>query len=156
MSNKWRYAYPLMLWSSLNTLLNIIFALVIYRAHSWEFREGVLTAIAGTKKGRTRILGRPGAQGWGGLFVCYASGERRSRADLRVHENCHVVQGLVLGPLFLVVYVLMFLAIFAYVRNWKTAYRLSPFEEQAYKRQAAYYLTSNDGAWAQSRWGHGD
>ena len=161
MNKNWRWFIPGYLWASLNTLLNLLWALLLYRPHSWQWREGVLTCIAGTKNGRSRIWGQPGGQGFGGWLVVYKNEFNRDRADLRVHENCHVVQGMVLGPAFLILYPLFFSALWCYVAvaegetGWRKAYRLNPFKEQAYRRQAGYVLTVKTGTdWAESRWGH--
>ena len=158
MSNKWRYFYIGYIWSILNTALNLLVAVILYRAHSWEWREGVLTCIGGTKNGRSRILGQPGGQGFGGCLVVYKNEHNRSRADLRVHENCHVTQGLVLGPLFLLLYPLCFSLSWAWRRGtWHDAYMRIPFEQHAYDTQAAYLFTvqTKNATWAESRWGHG-
>jgi hypothetical protein len=80
----------------LNAVIAFVYAVTWCRARSWEWRDGVLTFIAGTKQDSdgwtvSRMIGNPGAQGWSWV-VGYASETDRECADLRVHENTHVVQ----------------------------------------------------------------
>lgn len=106
MNRIWRYFFPCYLFTIVMTMAGFVISRAFYRAHSWEWYDGVLTCIGGVyANGVTRIWGQPGAQtlGW---IVIYASEEERQRSDLRVHENVHVVQafagsliGLALTPL---------------------------------------------------------
>ena len=99
MSRWWRLYLPGYVVSALQTVGYALFALVVYRAHKWRIIDGVLTFIA-----RRPMRGNPGGQGIGGLCVGYATEKHRDRPDLRVHETDHVWQGMLLGPLFLVIY----------------------------------------------------
>jgi len=95
-SKRWRYLLPLA-WPLLavNVAFALLYAAIWCRAHSWSFRNGVLTFIAGARKdGSSRLLFNPGAQGWSPI-VGYANEWQRQRDDLRAHENCHVVQEIV-------------------------------------------------------------
>ncbi len=92
MNKNWRYflilAYPLL---AVNAIIALLYAVFWCRAHSWAWREGVLTFVAGTKNGWGRMIGRPDGQGWSWI-VGYRSAGVREYADLRVHENTHVAQ----------------------------------------------------------------
>lgn len=165
MSRSWRWlllpAYPLLL---LNVLIALLYAKLWCKATSWQWRDGTLTFIA-----QRTMAGHPGGQGWSWV-VGYSAEDRRDRKDLRVHENCHVVQELLFaaagvpvgvaiillghpvlgalsiatlgGALFMVVYGLTFLAGFATrgFSDWHSAYMMIPFEKQAYAKQEAYKL----------------
>lgn len=92
MSRTWRWLFPCYALLALNAIIAFLYAVLWCRAHSWEWRDGVLTFIAGTyRNGTTRLIGKPGGQGWSWI-VGYASKAHRERADLRVHENVHVAQ----------------------------------------------------------------
>jgi hypothetical protein len=83
---------------------------VFYKARSWAWHDGVLSAIGGqAEDGSTLIWGKPNAQtlGW---IVFYDSEDMRQEANLRVHEYVHVGQaftgallGLALCPLLVMV-----------------------------------------------------
>lgn len=93
------------------TLVAFVIGLAFYRASSWMWHDGVLTAVAGTlPDGRTRIWGRPNAQtlGW---IQFYDSEASRMGPDLRVHENVHVVQAFVGGIVGVVLFPLLCMAI---------------------------------------------
>lgn len=131
MSPNWKWFLPGYLLALPHTLIGFLLTLFCYRGQGWRFRDGVLECTAGrTKKGRTRIWGRPGAQTHGFLVV-YASSAARRFLPLRRHERAHVVQSFVGGPLYAILYGLFFLGLFAYHRDWRTAYRANPFERQA-------------------------
>jgi len=119
------------------------------------------------------MFGNPGGQGWSPI-IGYADEYQRSRQDLRVHEHGHVVQEMLFallgvvaaavllqfgtgpvwstvalfagGPLFALVYGLMFAYEYVKYKAWLEAYRHIPFEEQAYEIQR-YYLKAPDDAW---------
>jgi hypothetical protein len=142
MSRAWRWFLPGYVLAAPHTILGLLLA-IVYRCHSWQWRDGVLTCLGGTfqRDGKTitRIWGRPGAQTHGWLLVA-ADEDQRSRSDLRVHECVHVVQGFC-GPLYMLAYGLSFLAIWAWRRGpWTDAYERIPFEVQAYDRQDRYRL----------------
>lgn len=112
MSRAWRYALPIA-WPLLavNVAIALLYAVLWCRASHWSFRNGVLTFIASAyEDGTTRLLFKPGAQGWSPI-VGYSNEFERQRDDLRAHENCHVVQEIawalvglgVAVPLFLLV-----------------------------------------------------
>jgi hypothetical protein len=92
MNKNWRWVlicYPMLF---INAMIAFVYAVVWCRARSWEWREGVLTFVAGVDdKGYGRMLFNPGGQGWSWI-VGYASEAHRDDASLRVHENTHVFQ----------------------------------------------------------------
>ena len=138
MSDRWRYFATGYVLALPHTLIGLLLCLV-YRAHSWRWSDGCIECIAGD-----RIWGKPGAQTHGWLIV-YRDDAARERADLRVHERCHVVQGMLGGPLYMLAYGLHFGVRFligsrheaypVHWPRWKHAYRGIWFEEQAYARQ---------------------
>lgn len=127
-SRLWFLLYP---WAFLNTLIGLILSF-FYGAHSFEWRQGVLTAIAP----RPKVIGHPGAQTWG-WFVIYTDERYRTEAwgaGLRRHEYRHVKQGLIGGPLFLLAYGVLFLV--EYLKKgddegWHEAYERNWFERDA-------------------------
>jgi hypothetical protein len=141
-------------WSALNTLIGLMLAVVVYRAHDFRWNEGCLEAIGGTfqRDGKTitRIWGRPGAQthGW---FTIYASVEHRAKRPLRVHERVHVTQAFVLGPLFLVAYPGHFIIEWARKgfrpSRWRDAYLRIWAERIAYRIQDEYRRGLRPNAW---------
>lgn len=102
MNRLWKYFVPGHVWCLPLTLGYALFCLVVYRAHSFQFRDGILSSIGGTKtvngQLRTRIFGDPGAQTIGAA-QCFASEYERKRAELRVHENTHVVEAFICASL---------------------------------------------------------
>lgn len=110
MNRLWRYLFPCYLFTVIMTGAGFAIANAFYRASSWQWRDGVLTCIAGTAPdGTTRIWGKPNAQTLGWIII-FDTAEMREMPDLRVHENVHVVQafagsliGLVLVPLLFLV-----------------------------------------------------
>lgn len=104
MNKRTKYFIPGHLWCLPLTLGYALFALVVYRAHSFTFSDGVLSCIGGTfvrsSDGATvtRIWGRPGAQTIGAA-QCFASEQQRARKDLHVHENTHIGEAFVAGAL---------------------------------------------------------
>jgi len=160
MSRNWRYYLPGYVMALPHTVIGLLLCLV-YRAHSWRWSDGCIECIAGDL-----IWGKPGAQTHGWLIV-YRDEKARQRADLRVHERCHVVQGMIGSVGYMAAYGIHFL--WNYVRDheypdmerqprWWRAYRGVWFEEQAYELQAGYLFTVQTlGAdWARGRWGHLD
>ena len=138
MSRRWRYYIPGYLMALPHTIVGLALA-VIYRAHSWQWVDGRLECIGGTKDGRTRIWGRPGAQTHGWLIV-YASAAQQQREDLRVHEvkawsevrptcshtGCTSAGGICEVPSM------------SLDSRWRHAYRGVWAETQAYRVQAGY------------------
>lgn len=152
MSRAWKWFAIGYLWALPATLIGLGLC-IVYRAHSFGWRDGVLTCIGGIKNGETRIWGKPGAQTHGWMQV-YADERQLARTDLRVHENVHVVQGFLGGPLFMLAYVVTFLWFFAWggFRDWKAAYHRIFFERHAYGVQEAYWRAPAE---EQSEtWGH--
>ncbi len=136
MSRSWKYFLIGYLLALPHTLIGLILA-VIYRCRNFAWNDGCLEATAGVLPGGgTRIWGRPWAQTHGWLII-YDNEEHRARASLRVHERCHVVQAFIGGPLYMIAYGFCFAWIFALLgfKDWKTAYRKNPFEDQAYDRE---------------------
>lgn len=175
MSRAWRWALPLA-WPLLtvNVIAAVLYAVAWCRAHSWAWRDGVLTFVAGRRAdGSTRLVGDPGGQGWSPI-VGYASELERGRPDLRVHENTHVVQeviaaliggtvGVVLfvaglpvagsvaafcgGPAWALTYGADFLRHYVTADHWHDAYRAIVFEVHAYRVQAEFLQGKRPGAW---------
>lgn len=174
MSRAWRWllvpAYPLL---AVNAIAALLYAVLWCRAHSWAWRDGVLTFLA-----RRRMLGNPGGQGWSWI-VGYADEVQRARRDLRVHENVHVVQeivwalaGLACGVAFwfagervaavvavfsgglgfAVTYGLAFFVELVRRRHWRVAYYANVYERQAYARQDRYLAATPSERVAY--WGH--
>jgi hypothetical protein len=107
--------------------VGLLLTLIWYRPSNWRWSQGCLEVSA------ERILGNPWAQTHGWLIV-YRVG--RNDSEIRVHERCHVVQGFIGGPFYVLAYGLVFL--FAWYENgfrdWRDAYRRNPFEISAYNR----------------------
>lgn len=129
MSRWWRWFLPGYVLLLPMTIVGLAICAIVYRASGWRWSRGCIECIGGD-----RIWGRPGAQTLG-LVIVYADEHQRSRADLRVHERVHVVQGMVGGPLFAIVYALCFLVPFALqgFKDWHRAYHRNPFEKHAYR-----------------------
>lgn len=177
MSRVWRWVLPCYLFTVPMTLIGFVLGHVFYKAHSWAWFDGVLTAVAGTSEdGSTRIWGKPNAQtlGW---IVFYDSETMRGLPDIRVHEHAHVGQAfacsllgvaggavpmvmgwspwpaLILGGFagglgFAILYGSLFLLLLLYYRTgWYDAYRANPFEVQAYNLQDRYLEGSNPRPW---------
>lgn len=144
MSPRWKYFFIGYLWSLPHTIIGLLLATLVYRSHSWRWSDGCIECVAGTgKDGTTRIFGRPWAQTHGCLIV-YDTVPHTNTAWLRAHERTHVVQGFVGGPLFVVAYILCFLALLVYHGEYYPAYRNNPFEAHAYGNER------NPGAWGTS------
>lgn len=91
MSRKWRWFYPGYLWTIIMTMAGVLIAHFIYKSKSWKWYDGVLTCVAGMGPNGTLIWGQPNAQTLGWVQI-YDTEVNREEADLRVHENVHVVQ----------------------------------------------------------------
>lgn len=137
----WYLLYP---WALLNTLIGLVLSF-FYGAHSFSWRQGVLTAIAP----REKVIGHPGAQTWG-WFVIYTDPRYRDEpwgAELRVHEYRHVKQGCIGGPLFLLAYGVNFLWNYLTTSEnekpgWRDDYESVVFEEDA--REAGDYISAGE------------
>lgn len=122
------------------TLVGMVFA-IFYQPKGWRWCQGCLECW-GTK----RMIGDPDAQTWG-FLICYRDLHHADAADLRVHERCHVRQGMRGSVLFALVYGLQFLWFLAFPRaqfahyrkRWFRAYMSISFEMAAYSRQARYW-----------------
>lgn len=100
MGRNWRWVLPCYVLSLPLAVVAFAYAFVIARARSWEWIDGCLTFVAGTKTNRegltvSRLWGNPGGQCWSWV-VGFSSEEHRDRADLRVHEYTHVAQVFIL------------------------------------------------------------
>lgn len=171
MNRAWRWILPCYLFTLPTTLVGLALGRLFYGAHSWEWRDGVLTSIG------TSIWGRPMGQtlGW---VQFYDEPSSREYPDLRVHENAHVVQafacslvGLALLPLlfmtagwspllgllwggflggvgFSVLYGILFVYLLLKQRSgWFSAYWANPFEVQARKVQDEYLADTSKRPW---------
>ncbi len=145
----------------LHTLAGLLFFLPIYGIESITVSDWAIEVVAKrtiNRKGKevTRIWGRPGAQTHG-CVIFYASEEHRQRADLRVHERVHIIQGFCLGLVYIVTYGLHFafnylvLANFFWRREeaprWKRAYFRIIWEVWAYAKQAKFNAGKIQNAW---------
>lgn len=125
-----------------HTIKGFVFAL-IYGAGDFEWRDGVLTCVAGGD-----IWGTDGAQTHGWLTI-YETEAQRQRADLRVHEADHVRWSMMLGLIYLIAYVVMFFAAWARhpLSGWAAAYRAIWFERRAFRIQAEFRAGKRPNAW---------
>lgn len=139
MNKKWRWFLPGYLMLLPMTIVGLLMCLLVYRATGWRWHGGVIECLGGD-----RIWGKPGAQTLG-LVIVYADEHQRSRADLRVHERVHIVQGMLGGPLFALAYGLTFVWFWVAsgFAHWHIAYMKIPFEVQAYARQMRFVTASN-------------
>lgn len=95
MHRNWRWVLPAYLWCLPMTLAGLVISRLAYKATSYKWYDGVLTCIGGlAEDGTTRIWGKPNAQTLGWLEI-YDSEFMRGQANLRIHENVHVVQGFI-------------------------------------------------------------
>lgn len=107
----WRYFYLGYLWALPMTIAGFVIATVFYKAHSWQWRDGILVCVGGTdENGDTLIWGRPNAQTLGWLQI-YDTAASIELSDLRVHENVHVIQAFVGGLVGMFFVPLLFAAI---------------------------------------------
>ena len=146
MSPNWKYFIPGYLWALPHTLVGLVLMLW-YRPESWHLRDGCLEAISSRD-----LIGGPwvGAQthGW---IVFYRDQDMYLRKSLRIHERCHVAQGLVGGPLYMLAYGIHFLWLWKVKGlEWKAAYRNIVFEAQAYRIEGEYIEGNRPGAWGDS------
>lgn len=113
--------FMMYVWSLPNTLLGLVLFFFIYRPKSLVWRRGVLE---GTSRGMipwwTNVVG----QTWGWLVI-YRS---KPYSGLENHERQHVVQGMILGPLFLIIYPIA--SLIALLQG-KNGYRDNWFEKNA-------------------------
>ena len=149
---KFRLWYLLLLPFVLPNVLASLLLAVPYGVERWRFSRGCLELVAERHNGtgETRIFGRPAGQSLGCPVIWYASADHWDRASLRVHERCHVVQGLLgLGILFGAAYGLHFL--FEWTRrgfgDWRPAYRAIWAERQAYAVQDEFEKGHRPDAW---------
>lgn len=111
MSRLWRWVLPAYLFCLPMTMAGFVIAWFAYRARSWAWRDGILTCVAGVSQdGTTRIWGRPNAQTLGWIQI-YDTEQNRHAVDLRIHENCHVVQAFAGSLLGVALVPLLFLAV---------------------------------------------
>ena len=144
MSERWRYFWPGYLWALPNVLVALALMATWHRPQSMAWRDGCLEIIV-----KGHILGGPQilAQtlGW---IIFIRDEEAARRSDLQVHERVHVVQYLLLGPLFLPLYGLEYAwlrwgrglsDVDAYLQLWS--------ERQAYRVQDEHVMGLRDLAW---------
>ena len=147
----WRWWYLLLVpFTLLNVLASLLLA-IPYGVERVRWSRGCLEIMAKRRAdGRTRIWGQPGAQSLGCPVIWYASERAWADAGLRVHERCHVVQGILgLGIPFGLAYGLHFLWEWALVGfgAWRPAYRRIWAERQAYRIQDEFEAGQREGAW---------
>lgn len=144
---KWhRYYLPLVPFTVLNVLASLLLA-IPYGVERWRWKAGCLELIA-----KRPMIGNPGAQSLGCNVIWYASERAWDWPPLRVHERCHVIQGILgLGIPFGISYGLHFLWRWALsgFGPWHTAYREIWAEKQAYKVQEEYQRGQRPGAWGE-------
>lgn len=143
MSRAWRWYWLGYALALPHSLVGMLLALVYYRPAAIRWNEGCLEVIAT----RTLIGGKwVGAQTHGWVIV-YRDWDQARDRDLRVHERVHVVQALVLGPLFPLLYGLGWLMEYARERDWRAAYYECWAEKQAYRIQHEYEKGFREDAW---------
>ena len=103
MSPRWRWYFFGYLVTAPLAIIAFAYAVTIADARSWEWRDGVLTFVAGKKVNDhgaivSKLWGNPKGQGWSWI-VGFADEQQRNRADLRVHEFTHVVQAFIVQSL---------------------------------------------------------
>lgn len=135
MNHKWEYFLPGYIWSLPNTLFALVVAVVFYRATNWRWSNGCIEAIGGD-----RMWGKPAAQCVGNVIV-YSSEKWRDNGPIRAHERVHAWQAMLLGPLFLPVYFILWGVLLIKHGSHRAAYDKHPMERQAYR------LMRNAGAW---------
>lgn len=141
------------IWSLPLTIIGLCF-IPIYGIEAIYWYDGCIEIIAKKKKnGKTRIFGEPWGQTWGYLTY-YDSEEHRKNKGLRVHERFHTVQGMILGILFIPLYVAHFLWLLIFTPGvptshprWYRAYYAIWAEKQARKAANAYLEGKNPVAW---------
>lgn len=133
MSPRWRWFLIGYVWALPVTLIGLALA-AFYRCGSYRWIGGVLTCVSPRP-----MWGKPAGQTLGWISM-YSDETERGRDYMRVHEYVHVWQTFVLGPLWLVLYGLFFVAEYVVMGggDWKPAYRKNPFEAQAYAREDAF------------------
>lgn len=126
MSPLWRYYLPGYLLALPMTLIGVLVAMW-YQAYGWQWRDGCVECWVPDLSDRVAMTA-----GWLVIYRQPQTDNDLSWIDIaRVHERAHVVQGLVLGPLFWVLYFAWFLP--AWVTrsvSFQTYYR-NPFERHA-------------------------
>lgn len=127
MNRLWKYFFPGYLWALPSSMIAFTIAVVFYRATDWRWSDGCLEAIGGD-----RMWGRPGAQCVGSIIV-YRDERHRAYGVIRAHERVHAWQSMLLGPLFLPVYFVIWSALWLKYRDHREAYTRHPMERQAYR-----------------------
>jgi len=147
---RWRYYHLLLLPFVIPNMITSLLLAIPYGVENWRFSRGCLEFVAKKRNGKTRIWGRPGAQSLGCPIIWYASTDKWDRADLRVHERCHVIQGLLgLGIPFGIAYGLHFMWNWTWCGfgAWRPAYLGIWAERQAYRIQGEFFRGERPDAW---------
>ncbi len=122
------------LWALPVTLLGLLIALPFARLHSVD-AEGLLHFVARPERWLGRYLRRSNILAFTlGATVTYADAGGLQQPTLVRHERAHVVQTLVLGPLFLPLYGLA--SLWQFVRGGHP-YFDNVFERQAHAAEAS-------------------
>jgi len=148
MSKYWKYYLPGYIMAAPLTLFGLLLAIFYYRPHlsDCRFKNGCLEMIPRKREG---LIGGPwvGGQTYGNI-IFFRDARCRNNGSLSVHERCHTVQAMLLGPIFALIYGLHFLLLWANPgRDWQQAYYEIIWEEQAYSRAGEYEAGSRPNAW---------
>jgi len=145
MSDRWKYFIPGYLWALPMSLVGLLLGLTLYFPKRIRWRDGCLEIVPR----RENLIGGPwvGGQTYG--WVIFLRDERMlEHAELAVHERGHVVQALLLGPLFPVAYGILFAINYAHFRSdWRKAYRYIWFEVYCYDLGERYAAGDLPDAW---------
>ncbi len=148
---RWHWPYLLLVPFTLPNILASLLLALPYGVEQWRWHAGCLEIVAKRRKdGGTRIWGQPSGQSLGCPVIWYASTAAWDSASLRVHERCHVIQGILgLGIPFGLAYGLHFFYHWSIkgFGPWKPAYRKIFAEKQAYRIQDEYRSGHRPGAW---------
>lgn len=93
MKNHWWHPF-LIPFTLLTYVVTLLVAVPFYRPTKVRLRAGCIEMLAGT-----RIWGQPGGQSWGIRVIWYRNESQWDRADLRVHERVHILQGEMINAL---------------------------------------------------------
>lgn len=146
MSKNWKWFLPGYVMLLPHTLVGFLFFALIYWPRDWKWHGGYWTCIV-----RNGLIGGPwvGAQTHGNIVFCRDE-KMRQRTRLRVHECVHIVQEMLLGPLYMLIYGLHFAWKFVTKKkgeNWIEAYYDICFEVQAYRIEKEYAKGKRPDAW---------
>lgn len=122
-------------WSLPHTAIGLLALITVYWPKAMRWETGALHVVVRWSlipRGMENF--RTGAQTHG-FIIFYADEAQAMRSRLICHESWHVYQGMLLGPLYPVLYGLLFLVELARKRDVVRAYEGIWFERWAYARE---------------------